>query len=563
MQYQWWQSAIGYQIYPSTFYDSNNDGVGDLPGIIEKLPYLKSLGVNLLWISPFFKSPMDDNGYDVSDYYHINPMFGQDEDIQLLIDQVHQQGMYIIFDLVLNQTSDEHPWFIESRSNPNSDKRDYYIWQPPRYDEHGQMMEPNNWSSFFDDSAWAYDDVAKQYYLKIFSKKMPDINWANPQAREAMYVMARYWLDHGVDGFRLDAIAHLAKDMSFTDSTLPVGRNGFAPDWQKFSNRPQLFEYLREFKQQVLQHYDCVSVGEVGGGAPVSMAIDYAGYQAGSMNMVFTFDHCWENGIFGNEKIQPEQIVTNVVSLKKVFWKWYSTLNGKAWPALYWLNHDHPRVVSQYGDEHEYHQPSAKALCNVLYFMPGTPFVYQGEEIGMTNVDYTKVEDFQDVWVKNYATKALERISYQQLIYFLQRTSRCNARTPMHWSSKIHAGFSSVQPQVKVVKNYLTINVEDQTNDPNSILNHYTQVFAWRKQYANLILNGDYTILDMDHPDIFAYTRSDQQHTLLVIANLHPTITNHTIDTTSYTMLTNNYPTWEPTQLQPFQSVVMIKTTNQ
>ncbi|MGL5541546.1 MAG: alpha-glucosidase, partial [Erysipelotrichaceae bacterium] len=398
----WWKEAVGYQIYPRSFKDSNGDGIGDLPGIISKLDYLKELGVTLLWISPFYQSPMDDNGYDVSDYYQVDPLFGTNQDALELIEQAHARGMKVILDLVMNQTSDEHPWFLESKSSLDNPKRDYYIWRDGKVSEDNNMLPPNNWASFFGGSCWEYDATTNQYYMKIFSKKMPDLNWANPELRQAMYHVADWWLAHGVDGFRMDAIAHLAKDQSYADSEFELNNEGVACDWGRFSNRDDLYEYIHEFHDQVLSRYDCVTVGEVGGGASPQDALRYSGYQEHGFNMVFNFDHCWKNGAFGSEDKTDDELVVDVLDLKQTFKKWYDASVGKAWIPQYWLNHDHPRVMSQYGNATHYHKESGKMLAMALYLMPGTPFVYNGEEIGMTNVDYEQISDFQDVWVRNY-----------------------------------------------------------------------------------------------------------------------------------------------------------------
>lgn len=564
MKRHWWQETIGYQIYPSTFFDSNNDGIGDIVGIIKKLDYLKALGVNCLWICPFFASPMDDNGYDVSDYYQINKMFGDLKDVKELIKEAHQRGLKIIIDLVLNQTSDEHQWFMEAKTNKDSPYHDYYIWKKPRYNTKNERIAPTNWSSFFADSAWCYQEEVDEYYLKIFSKKMPDLNWENKECRIAMFNVARYWLDLGIDGFRLDAIAHLAKDLSFTDSKLPIDVTGYVKDWSKFSNRPKLFDYLNEFKDEVLSKYDALTVGEVGGGISPKGSLKFNNFEDGSINMVFNFEHCWLNGIYGDEQVQKDKIKVDVVGLKKVFLKWYKQTHKKSWQALYWLNHDHPRVISQYGDPLNYHRESAIALANVLYLMPGTPFVYNGEEIGMTNVDYQEVEDFKDVWVKNMAEDAIKRLGKKQFINFLQHTSRINARTPFHWSAKSNAGFTVGVPFTKVVGNYLSINVESQDNDPNSILNHYRWLFKRRNsEWLDLILDGEYQMINLNHPDVFAYQRSNKFLNLITINNLRSHHTSFRFNINDYDIVYNNYSNINSVnkklELLPWQSLILVR----
>lgn len=561
----WWKEAIGYQIYPKTFFDYNQDGIGDIRGIIEKLDYLQDLGVDCLWICPFFQSPMDDNGYDISDYFALNPQFGTIKDVVELIQQAHQRNLHIILDLVLNHTSDEHPWFVEARQSREAKTHDYYIWQEAKFDNQGHRCPPTNWSSFFSDSAWAYNEATDEYYMKIFSKKMPDLNWANPQLRSKMEEVARWWLDLGIDGFRMDAIAHLARDTSYQDSDVALDAQGNAPDWSKFSNLPALFDYLKQFKEEVLDHYPCLTVGEVGGKASPQMALKYAGYKEGAMNMVFTFDHCWCNNLNGKETQQQAQRIVDVVELKQVFQSWYQGLNGKAWPAVYWMNHDQPRVVSQYGDTGSYWKQSAKMLCTTLYLMYGTPFVYNGEEIGMTNVDYTDIEDFHDIWVKNYYESARHRLPYEEIVAYQRRTSRVNARTPMQWSDQRYAGFSQVEPQEKVVGNYRTINVEAQKADPDSILNYYRKIFQLRKseQYKEIFVYGKFVLLDQDHPDVFAYQRTLENNKIFVISNFTDKQVSYPVSLGKVQEVISNTPTHQlkadVVLLGPYESIVLKK----
>ena len=563
----WWKEAIGYQIYPRSFFDSNGDGIGDLAGITSKLDYLQKLGVNLLWLCPFFKSPMDDNGYDISDHYHVDPSFGSDEDLRTLIDEVHRRDMKIIFDFVLNHTSDEHPWFIEARNNPQSEAHQYYIWHPGKFDKTGKRHRPNNWRGFFADSAWKFDRKAGQYYMKIFSKKMPDLNWENPLLRQKIYEVAHHYLSLGVDGFRLDAIAHLARDTTFSDSTYKTHPDGTVLDYRKFSNLPRLYDYLAEFKKEVLDHYDCVSIGEVGGGASTNEALRYSGYEQGSINMVFNFDTCWENGGFGNETARDEDLKTNVKNMKAIFKKWYDACDQKAWLPIYWLNHDHPRVVSQYGHI-KYRYESATMLATVLLFMYGTPFIYNGEEIGMSNVDYQKLEDFKDVSALNYANDARKRRTPEEILRFLRRTSRINARTPMQWSAEPFAGFSTVEPLTKVNGNYQAVNVQSQEDDPNSILNYYRKAIALRKepQILNLVLDGHFDLLDLDHEDVFAYVHQGNPR-LVVIANFRKEIVTYpySYGDKEHQILLANYidrkEVTSPLKLRPFEALVMLIQT--
>ncbi len=520
-QEKWWKSAVGYQIYPRSFCDSNNDGVGDLQGIISKLDYLEKLGVNLVWISPFYKSPMDDNGYDVSDFYQVDPLFGSIDDAKELIEKAHKKDIKIVLDLVLNHSSDEHPWFVESRSSLDNPKRNYYIWKAGKKDEDGNLVPPTNWGSFFEGSAWNYDEVSGEYYMKIFSDKMPDFNWDYKPLREELYSMAKWWLDLGVDGFRVDAIAHLARDLSFEDSTMDLNQFGVAPDWSKFSNREELFDYIHEFHDEVLSKYDCMTVGEVGGGASVEAGLRYAGYDAKAFNMVFNFDCVWQNNIQEGKYLDDSEIKTNVLGLKKTLDFWIQGMSEKGWMPQYWLNHDHPRVMSQYGNPINYHKESGALLGAVLLTLPGTPFIYNGEEIGMTNCDYDSIDDFNDVWVKNQYREMIKHDPEDIVLRDLRRKSRDNARTPMQWSDEAYAGFSAHEPVQKCVSNYPEINVKKQDNDPDSILNAYRTLIKLRRdsKYSETLVFGDFELIQEDHEDVMAYIRSDKKNSLVIIAN--------------------------------------------
>lgn len=545
----WWKEAIGYEIYPRTFKDSNHDGIGDLGGIIEKLDYLADLGVNLLWICPFLKSPMDDNGYDISDYYQVDPCYGTNEDLKKLLDEAHQRGMHVLMDFVMNHTSDEHPWFIEAKKSKFAATHDFYIWSDKK----------NNWSSFFSESAWEYVPEINQYYLKIFSRKMPDLNWQNPKLREEMYKIARFWLDQGFDGFRMDAIAHLAKDMSLKDSELELNYQGLAYDTDKFSNLPPLFDYLHEFKTAVLDHYDCITIGEVGGCATTDMALKYTEYGKGSLNMVFNFDTCWENGAYGSDMKNDDEIITNVVSMKKLFKKWYVAYKDKSWMPIYWGNHDHPRVVSQYGNI-RYRKESAKMLAATLLFMYGTPFLYNGEEIGMSNVDYDQIEDFQDISAQNYYQSKKTLLSKEQILRFLRRTSRVNARTPFQWNDQKYAGFSDVLPCAKVNGNFHEVNVQNQLDDPDSIYQFYRTAISLRKnELLQEAVYGDFELVQEEHIDVFAYTKTKDKK-IIVISNFRDHEVDFTLKQRFKKIYLHNYQDLKKSgrkiHLRPFETIV-------
>ena len=557
----WWKEAIGYEIFPRSFYDANGDGVGDIKGIILKLPYIASLGVNLIWICPFYQSPMDDSGYDVSDFFTVDKSFGTNQDFKELIKFAHGLGIKVIIDLVLNHTSDEHPWFMESRKNKYSKYHQYYIWRDGRKNDQGQRVPPTNWQGYFEDSAWAYDEEAGQYYLKIFSKKMPDLNWEHEPLRKEMYHVAKFWLDLGVDGFRMDAIAHLAKDNQFKDSKLTVGPKGTVLNSTKFSSLPKIFDYLHEFKQEVLVRYPkALAIGEVGGGITPKEALQYASLNKGPLHMVFNFDTCWENGAFGSENKLDHELSTNVINLKHLFLKWYETNAQDTWLPVYWLNHDHPRVVSQYGST-KYRKESAKMLMITLLFMYGTPFLYYGEEIGMSNVDYDNLADFKDVSAMNYAKEASNRLTEEEIIRFLRRTSRVNARTPMQWSAENFAGFSITEPNIKLNRNYLFVNVALQEKDPQSILNFTRKAIELRKrpEVLHAVLEGKFKLEDSQHPDVFAYIH-EGEYPLLVVSNFRPYEVEFRLRHAIKKTLLHNYPLMEKAglilRLRPFESYV-------
>lgn len=526
----WINQSVGYEIYPRSFYDSDGDGLGDIRGIIEKLDYLNNLGVNLLWIGPFYPSPLDDNGYDVSDFTDVDTRLGSLEDIKELIDKCHQRDIRIIFDYVMNQTSDEHPWFIESKSSEENDKRDYYIWS----------NKPNNWGSFFGGSAWNYSEESDSYYLKIFSDKMPDLNWSNENTRKAMFDVAKFWLDLGCDGFRMDAIAHLGKDMTLSDSEKELEK-GIAYDWSKFSNRDQLYDYLAELKSSVLEKYDCITIGEVGGGAKLSDAFRYTK----SIDMVFNFDACW--------CLNQDKSV-DVVELKRVINYWTKGMieKGQILPQ-YWLNHDHPRVMSQYGNEDEPNL-SGKMLATILLFLYGVPFIYNGEEIGMTNAKYTDLADFKDVSSQNFIKMNRDEKTDEELLEVLHHSMRDHGHLPMQWSDKEHAGFSTNKPYLKINSDYQTVNVESQLDDPNSLLNYYKQAIKTRLAHEVFML-GDFELIDPNHDKVFAYKRTYNDVTAYIICNM----TNQDVEFESFKgeVLLSNYQD-EKEMLRPYESKVIL-----
>ena len=529
---KWFQEAVGYQIYPKSFYDANGDGIGDLKGITQKLDYLQDLGVTLLWLGPIYSSPMDDNGYDVSDFYNIASEYGTMDDFKELMQQANQRGIRLVLDLVLNHTSDEHPWFLESRASVDNPKREYYIWAKGKVVD-GVEVEPTNWASFFGGSCWQKDAITGEYYMKIFSNKMPDLNWQSQAMRDELYSMVRFWCEQGVSGFRVDAVAHLDR-APLVDSTMDSSAK-YKPDWRQFSNRANVFEYLNEL-HDVVAPYDVMTVGEVGGGATLEEAIRYVGYDQQRLDMVFTFDHNWKNGGWNslNDDYRP---TLDLPGLKQDFARFQIGLHQKSWHALYWLNHDHPRVMSQYGNV-AYHKQSGKMLAATLYFMWGTPFIYNGEEIGMTNADFTAIDQFKDVAIQRRYADLKSTHSTERILRHFLVTSRDNSRTPMQWNAQANGGFTTGTPWIKVNDNHAWLNVEAQRNDPDSILNFYKRLFQVRRTVRSTVLNGTFELLDSA---LFAYRRVGEI-TLLIISNFtdQPLPFEHTVRIRR--VLLQNYP---------------------
>lgn len=529
---KWFHEAVGYQVYPKSFNDSNGDGIGDLNGITQQLGYLQDLGVTLLWLGPIYASPMDDNGYDVSDFYNIAKEYGTMDDFRQLLKEANARGIRLVMDLVLNHTSDEHPWFVESRSSLDNPKREYYIWAKGKLVD-GVEAEPTNWASFFGGSCWQKDDITGEYYMKIFSNKMPDLNWESQAMREELYSMVRFWCDQGVSGFRVDAVAHLDR-APLIDSTMDH-EGPYKPDWRQFSNREKVFDYLKEL-HAVVAPYDVLSVGEVGGGATLEEAIKYVGYDQQRLDMVFTFDHNWRNGAW-NSLQEDYQPVLDLPGLKEDFARFQIGLYGQSWHALYWLNHDHPRVMSQYGNL-AYHKESGKMLAATLYFMWGTPFIYNGEEIGMTNADFTSLDQFQDIAIQRKAEELEPHYSKERILRHLLVTSRDNARTPMQWNNDAHGGFSFVTPWIKVNDNYRWLNVQAQQADPDSILQFYKRLFQVRRSVLSTVLYGTFELIESA---LFAYRRVGET-TLLILSNFTDQALPYEHSVNIQKVLLQNYP---------------------
>jgi len=509
MEQKWWKEAVVYQVYPRSFKDSNGDGIGDLPGIIQKLDYLKNLGVNVVWLCPVYKSPNDDNGYDISNYQDIMDDFGSMKDIESLLTETHRRDIKLIMDLVVNHTSDEHPWFIESLASLDNPYRDFYIWRKGKND-----LPPNNWGSVFGGSAWEYDESTQEYYLHLFSKKQPDLNWENPGVREEIYKMIKWWLDKGIDGFRMDTVNLFSKVSNLPDGKIIKGYK-YGDGSPHFLNGPRIHEYLQEMNKRVLSKYDIMTVGETPGTTP-QIAAKYVNRDRHELDMVFHFELMEiDHGPINKWQLKEWKLT----ELVKIFTKWYEGLKEKGWNTLYMNNHDQPRMVSRFGDDKKYRIESAKMLATLLHTLPGTPYIYQGEEIGMTNVAFDNIKDYRDIETLNFYRRMTKKgLPKEKIMEAIHRISRDNARTPMQWNESPYAGFTTGTPWIKVNPNYPEINVAHNLKDSNSIFHYYQKIIQIRKE--NLIMiYGDYQLILEDDEHIYSYLRTLNKDRLLIILN--------------------------------------------
>ena len=548
----WWKEAVVYQIYPRSFSDSNGDGIGDLNGITEHLDYLEMLGVDVLWLSPVYKSPNDDNGYDISDYKDIMDEFGTMDDFDRLLGEVHKRGMRLVMDLVANHTSDEHAWFIESRKSRENPYRDYYIWREAK-----DGKEPNNWGSCFGGSAWEYDESTDQYYLHCFSKKQPDLNWENPKVRNEIYDMMRWWCDKGIDGFRMDVIAMISKVPGLPDGPVKDGLYGdFGP--YVFCG-PRNHEFVQEMREKVLSHYDLLTVGEAGNISEEDV-IKFAGVDEKELNMIFQFEH---TELVPGKVGKWTDVKPTLSSLRECLNRWQTRLDGKAWNSLYLDNHDQPRCVSRFGnDSPEFREVSAKMLATMLHMMKGTPYVYQGEELGMTNAYFDSVDDYRDIEglksMEDYVGNGILR--EEEMMSFLQEIGRDNARTPMQWNAEENAGFTTGTPWIKVNPNYTEINAEKEVKDDNSVFHYYRRLIELRHNYP-VIVYGKFVPVLEDDPAIYAYRRELGDVKLSVICNYGKDIAK--IDESLMPkeedeILISNYNKHESGMLKPYESIVFL-----
>ncbi|WP_026695102.1 glycoside hydrolase family 13 protein [Peribacillus kribbensis] len=510
MNKTWWKESIIYQIYPRSFNDSNGDGIGDLNGIKEKIPYLNELGVDVIWLSPVFKSPNDDNGYDISDYRDIMNEFGTMEDFDYMLAEAHKYNIKIMMDLVVNHSSDEHEWFQESRKSADNPYRDYYIWKKPVNGE-----PPTNWGAAFGGSVWEYDEQTGEYYLHLFSKKQPDLNWENPKLRQEVYEMMRFWLDKGIDGFRMDVINFISKDTSYPQGEIHDGHK-YGDGGKYYMNGPRIHEFLQEMNKEALSRYDTITVGEMPG-VTVEQGKLYTGEDRNELNMVFHFEHVGlGDGNFGKWDPNPWKLT----DLKKIFTKWQKGLENEGWNSLYWSNHDQPRAISRWGnDSEEYRVVSGKMIATCLHMMQGSPYIYQGEEIGMTNVHFESIEDYRDIETLNaYRDLTDGALTHEQIFKGIHERSRDNARTPIQWDGSKNAGFTTGTPWIEVNPNYKEINAEAVLKDQHSIFYYYKKLIQMRKQ-NEVIVYGAFDLLMEDDEQIFAYTRTLGEEVLLVICN--------------------------------------------
>lgn len=551
---KWWQKEVIYQIYPKSFYDSNGDGVGDIKGITEKLEYLSDLGITMLWICPIYKSPMDDNGYDISDYYSLNPEFGTMEDLEELIEEAKKKDIKIILDLVINHTSDEHPWFKDAINNADSPYKDYYIFK-----EGKDEQTPNNWRSIFGGSAWEKVENSNEYYLHVFGKKQPDLNWENENVRQELYNMVNYWLEKGIAGFRVDAITFIKKDQSY--KSIPSdGADGLAKVTKTTRNQPGIEKFLTELKEETFNKHNCVTVGEAPG-VPYEQLKDFIG-EDGYFSMIFDFKYADLDVESGNEWFKRTN--WTVKELRELIFKSQLEIQKVGWGANFLENHDQPRSISKYFKEEDRNYYSTTMLASLFFFLRGTPFIYQGQEIGMTNFNRTTIEDFDDLSsIDQYYRSMQEGFSKEEALNFVNLRSRDNGRTPFHWDNTENAGFSTGTPWLKLNENYTEINVKLQENRNDSILEFYKRIIKTRQRgkYSDCLIYGDITPIEINSDNIIGYKRSFEDKNVLCLFNFCSNEQTIYLDLNKFNVLLNNYDEViideNKITLKPFQSVLI------
>ena len=543
----WWKESIVYQVYPRSFKDSSGNGVGDIDGIIEKLDHIASLGVDLIWICPIYQSPNADNGYDISDYRKINDEFGGNTAFERLLKAVHNHDMKLMMDLVANHSSDEHYWFQEAKKSKDNPYHDYYHWKEGLPD-----TPPNNWESVFNGSVWEWNEKTQEYYLHLFTKKQPDLNWENPTVRKEIYDIITFWLNKGVDGFRMDVISLISKRMEFTSvpETLPF----IDVMEQYYSNGPRVHEFIKEMNKQVLSSYDIVTVGE-GPGVNLTHGSKYVSAGEKELNMIFHFDHMTLD--FGPEgKYDP--IPIDWIYFKRIFSQWDKATANDGWNSIFLGNHDFSRIVSRFGNDNNYHDASAKLFATLLMTLRGTPYIYQGDEIGMTNIQHPSIEAYDDIETRNaWDTAKKGGKDMTQFLKAVHRQSRDNARTPMQWTATTYSGFSNSKPWIPVNPNHTEINVDNQEKDPNSILNYYRKMIDFRKSNPTLI-HGSYKDIAPDHPHLYIYLREDEKTRFMVVHNLSDSMIGWAPQDSKYKMVMGNYEKTQDGLLHPWESRVYL-----
>ncbi|NRD76762.1 alpha,alpha-phosphotrehalase [Bacillus sp. BRMEA1] len=554
MEHPWWKKAVVYQIYPKSFNDTTGTGVGDLPGIIEKLDYLRELGIDVIWLTPIYKSPQRDNGYDISDYYRIHEEYGTMAEFDCLLKEAHKRGIKVIMDIVVNHTSTEHEWFKLASASKGNPYRDFYIWR----DGKANGVEPNNWESKFGGSAWRFDETTGQYYLHLFDVTQADLNWENEQVRQKVYEMMRFWFEKGVDGFRLDVINLISKNQDFPDDEAGDGR-------RFYTDGPRVHEFLQEANREVFSQYNIMTVGEMSS-TTIGHCLQYTNPERHELNMTFNFHHLKVDYLNGDKWTAAD---FDFSALKQILSQWQEKMNeGGGWNALFWCNHDQPRIVSRYGNDAHFRLESAKMLATAIHMMQGTPYIYQGEEIGMTNPKFERLEDYRDVESLNiYKLKRAEGMSEEEILAILKQKSRDNSRTPVQWNAGPNAGFTTGIPWIPVAANYPEVNVESALKEKDSIFYHYQKLIQLRKNY-DIITDGDYQLILADHPDIFAYVRNGENEKLLVINNFYGNETTFELPEdialdgrTSEILLSNYADSSQDVQeihLRPYESIVYL-----
>ncbi|AKP67909.1 glycoside hydrolase family 13 protein [Companilactobacillus ginsenosidimutans] len=554
MTKNWWQGSVVYQVYTRSYQDSNGDGVGDLPGLTQRLPYIKKLGADVIWLNPIYKSPDKDNGYDISDYRSIQDVYGSMDDFDKMLDTAHKDDLKIVMDLVVNHTSDKHEWFEQSRQSKDNSYSDYYIWRDP-VDGHA----PNNWGSYFSGPAWTYEPKRGQYYLHLFAPGQPDLNWENPKVRQEVYSLMKFWLDKGIDGFRMDVINLISKPAGLPDAPQAAG-SSYGNVEPLVSDGPRLNEFLHEMNDEVLSKYDIMTVGEMPGSTPED-AIEYTGLKSNELNMVFQFEHvdlaANPDKRLGKWNDQPIKLV----DLKKALSRWETELDGKGWNSLYWNNHDQPRAVSRFAtDNPKYRVTAAKMLGTTLHMMQGTPYVYEGEELGETNVHYKSLDQYEDIESINAYHQLVEKdkaVDGPTMLKYLENMSRDNARTPMQWDDSDNAGFTTGRPWFALNPNYKEINAKSQVDDPDSIYNYYRQLISLRHN-SDLITYGNYEEIDPEDNEVFAYRRHYEGKTLLVISNFTDKSVERDYQQADGKRLIGNYSENQGTALRPYETNVYL-----